>query len=201
MIEEIEDNYDDWINMPKVRKALDGFEKKKSPGTDGIKPVLFEHLDVDTVMYLIKIFKSSIFLAYTPRKWRETKVIFIPKPGKTDYRVAKAYRPISLSNYFLKTLERLVGWKMDEALLEYPIHHKQHGFLKEKSTESALSNTVNYIEKFMFKQQYALGVFLDISAAFDSICPEHVKRCLEDHGGDPDLIKWYYGYLKQRSDL
>ena len=87
---------------------------------------------------------------------------------------------------------------MDEALKEHPIHHKQHGFLKNRSTESALSNTVNYIEKFLFKNQYALGVFLDIGSAFDSISPEHVRRCLLDHGGEKNLVEWYYDYLKHR---
>ena len=104
-----------------------------------------------------------MYLRYTPIRWKETKVIFIPKPGKKNYRVPKAFRPISLSNYFLKGLERLVGWKMDEALIKHPIHPKQHGFTVQKSTESAISNTLNYIEKFVFKNQYALGVFLDLS--------------------------------------
>ena len=87
---------------------------------------------------------------------------------------------------------------MDAALKDNPIHPKQHGFLKGKSTESALSNTVNYIEKFIFKNQYALGIFLDISSAFDSICPEHIRNCLLKHGGEKDMVEWYYGYLKHR---
>ena len=103
-----------------------------------------------------------------------------------------------MSNYLLKTLERLVSWKMDEALIKHPIHPKQHGFQSGRSTESALSNTVNYIESFLFQNHYALGVFLDISSAFDSICPDHVRDSLVKHGGDPDLIRWYYGYLKHR---
>ena len=104
-----------------------------------------------------------------PLLWKDTKVIFIPKPGKESYRRAKAFRPISLSNYFLKGLERLVAWKMDEALVKHPLHPKQHGFQRGKSTESALSNTVNHLESFVLKKQYALGIFLDISSAFDSI--------------------------------
>ena len=87
---------------------------------------------------------------------------------------------------------------MDEALVDHPIHHKQHGFTVNKCTESAISNTVNYIEKFVFKNQYALGVFLDISSAFDPIRPTHIKKALLTHGGDPDLVEWYYGYLTRR---
>ena len=183
------------FHLKKIIAALDGFEKKKSLGPDGLKPVLFEFLPEKTLLYLQLIYKSCIHLHYTPIKWKETKVIFIPKPGKESYRIPKAFRPISLSNYFLKGLERLVGWKMDDYILENPLHEKQHGFTVGKCTESAISNTVNYIEKFVFKKQYALGVFLDISSAFDSIRPSHIRQSLLDHGGDRDLVEWYYGYL------
>ena len=134
--------------MDKLIAALDGFEKKKSPGPDEIKPVVFEHLPEKTLLYIQLIYKACIHLHYTPVTWKETKVILIPKPGKQSYRIPRAYRPISLSNYFLKGLERLVCWKMDEALVEHPIHPKQHGFTVNKCTESAISNTVNYIEQY-----------------------------------------------------
>ena len=78
---------------------------------------------------------------------------------------------------------------MDKAVCTHPIHTKQHGFQKRKSTESALSNTVNYIESFVFKKQFALGIFLDISSAFDSICPVHIRNA---------LLEWYYDYLVHR---
>ena len=87
---------------------------------------------------------------------------------------------------------------MEESLLDFPIHPKQHGFLANKSTESAISYTINYIEKHVFKNEKVLGLFLDISAAFDSIEPEHIKKQLILHGGDPDLVEWYYGYLVHR---
>ena len=80
------------------------------------------------------IYKSSIHLGYTPKAWKKTKVIFIAKPGKEAYDKPNSFRPISPSNYLLKGLERLVGWKMDLALKANPLHHKQHGFLLGKST-------------------------------------------------------------------
>ena len=137
------------------------------------------------------IYCACIHLRYTPKKWKKTKVIFIPKPGKASNVNPKAFRPISLSNYFLKTLEKLVTWKMDEAIKDNPIHEKQHGFQSNRGTESALSNTVNYIEKFIFNNKPVMGIFLDISSAFDTICPNHISRQLLKHGGDTDLVKWY----------
>ena len=197
-IAQLEDKYNDWISTQKIIAALDGFEKEKSPGPDGIKPLIFEHLPPQFLHTLRIIYRSCIHLGYTPKLWKRTKVIFISKPGKDSYDKPKSFRPISLSNYFLKGLERLVGWKMDEALVHFPIHHKQHGFISGRSTESAISNTTDYIEKFIMNKQHCVGIFLDISSAFDSIKASHVRRALLDHGGDPEMVQWYFNYISHR---
>ena len=62
--------------------------------------------------------------------WKGTKVIYIPKPGKSSYDAPKSCRPISLSNYFLKMLEKLMCWKLDTDLKKNPLHKAQHGFTK-----------------------------------------------------------------------
>ena len=165
----IKSRFDRWITLELLNKAFKKFNKKKSPGPDGIKPIVFEHLPQNFKEHLLFIFKCCIHFHYTPILWKDTKVIFIPKPGKDDYTLPKSFRPISLSNYFLKTLERLVCWHMDLSLSAYPIHERQHGFMAGRSTESAISMTTNFIEKFLAFKEYCLAVFLDISAAFDSI--------------------------------
>ena len=125
-------------------------------------------------------------------------MVFLPKPGKASYRLPKSFRPISLSNYFLKGLERLSVWEMNSRLKTHPIHKKQHAFTKGKSTESALSATVNLGESNVFRHKGCLAVFLDISGAFDSIGIDHIRKTLVKHGGDDDLVKWYYNLLQER---
>ena len=190
--------YDDWINETLVTKALLGFEDKKSPGPDELKPIIFKYFTPKIVQFLTLIYKGCIYLHYTPKKWKQTRVIFIPKPGKDSHLPPKNSRPISLSNYLLKGLERLAVWRVDEALAHHPLHSKQHEFLRGRSTESALSNTVDYAERALFKDKHCLGIFLDISAAFDSISVDHVRDSLLKHGADDDLVYWYHGYLKRR---
>ena len=68
-----------------------------------------------------------------------------------------------------------------------------------KSTETSLSNVVNYIEKSIYNEQHVLGVFLDIQAAFDTIDPDKVRSSLLHHDGDPSLVNWYYNYIKHRN--
>ena len=50
-------------------------------------------------------------------------------------------------NYLLKGLKRSNVWVADTALEDHPLHIKQNGLKKKKSTETAISNTVNKIEK------------------------------------------------------
>ena len=91
--------------------------------------------------------------------WKETRVIFINKPGKDNYNNPKAYRPISLSNYLMKGLEKLVGWRTDKKLRDCPLNSMQHGFVKGKSTDSAISEATTYIEKSIFNGKKCVGVF------------------------------------------
>ena len=196
--DEICTRYEDWIDEPLVRKALKRFKPNKAAGPDGMKPVVFQHLPDNAIKTLTIIYKACVALAHTPRAWRRTKVIFLPKPGKSSYDIPKSYRPISLSNFPLKALERLGVWKVDKALEHHPIHNKQHGFTKGKSTESAISNTVDCIEQSLFENEHCLGLFLDISSAFDSISIHHIRQTLLDHKAESDFVEWYYSYLGDR---
>ena len=196
--EELDNRYKTWITPELVRKSLRMFKPNKAAGPDGLKPIVFKYLPPNAIEILTLIYKACIALSHTPQRWRETKVIFLPKPGKESYDIPKSYRPISLSNFPLKALERLAVWKMDVDLLASPIHDKQHGFTKGKSTESAISDTANYIEQFLFEGHHCLGVFLDISSAFDSISIDHIKQSLLEHNGDPEMVEWYHSYLSRR---
>ena len=139
-----------WITEELTKEALNLFQKKKSQGPDEIKPVIFEHIPLKFIRHLVFIYRSVILLKYTPKLWKSTKAIFIPKPGKKNYNIPKAFRPISLSSYFLKTLERLVCWKLEDDLRSNPLHEAQHGFTKNKSTESAAASVVNFVDCLLY---------------------------------------------------
>lgn len=132
-----------------VRQSLQKFKPQKVPGPDKLNPIAFRYFPAKLLTFITFLYKCCLHLHYTPRKWQESTVVFIPKAGKKDPRECKAYRPIVLSNFMLKGLERMITWRMDEHLLYYSIHPLQHGFQVGKGTEAALSNTCDYIEKFV----------------------------------------------------
>ena len=76
---------------------------------------------------MVNIFRACIAYGYIPVQWRTSRVVFVPKPGRTDYTLVKSFRPISLMSLFLKTVERLVDRHIrDDILTEYPMHINQH---------------------------------------------------------------------------
>ena len=66
------------------------------------------------------------------------------------------------------------------------------------STESAISETVNCIEKLMANHEDVIGIFLDKQAAFDTIQPLAIKQALHNHNLDDKLVDWFYNFLTHR---
>ena len=76
----------DWITPELIKTVFKLFKSKKSPGTDGIKPIAYKHLPPNIIQHLQLIYKAVIILKYTPKIWKEAKLIFLPKPGKSSYK-------------------------------------------------------------------------------------------------------------------
>ena len=197
-IDEIRNPCNDIITIAKVKASLYKFHPFKAPGPDGVKAIAYKYFPDIVFKFICIIYMACVKLHYTPIIWQKALVVFLPKPGKPNYVRGKYFRPIVLSNGLLKGLERLFTWHMDDMLKYYPINGKQHGFTKGRSTESAISNTVDYIEKCLFKKQTCIGVFLDISSAYDSIKVDHIRESLYKHGSDTNFTEWYYHYLNNR---
>jgi hypothetical protein len=127
---------------------------------------------------------------FIPTAWRHVKVTFIPKPGTLDYAEAKAYRPISLSSFLLKSMEKLVERHIRNGSLRgYPLHRNQHAYQTGKSTETALHNVVTIIENATEHRDIALGAFLDIKGAFNRTLFDIIRQAAERHGIDPTICR------------
>ncbi|MEO1808482.1 MAG: reverse transcriptase family protein, partial [Bacteroidota bacterium] len=128
-----------------------------------------------------------------------SKTIFVPKPGKEKYNVAKSYRPISLSSFILKGLERIVGWYLDESVMrQNPLSRWQHGFRTEKSTETAITEVVNFIESAKLQGQFCIAILLDIQGAFDNVDASRARAALRERGFPPWFLEWYGDFLGNR---
>ena len=188
-----------WISSQRIKNAIAGFDDHKAAGLDEIKPVVLKHVPDNIITFLVLIYTACITIGYTPKRWRESFASFIPKPKKGDYTNPRAFRPISLTSFLFKTLERLVCWHNDETVFsDNPLHRRQYAFRKGFSTERAMSDALNIIEKGFYNAQYTVGVFLDIKGAFDNIATKAIVKALEKKGVEENIINWYSQYLNNR---
>jgi hypothetical protein len=98
------------VTCRRVVWAIDSFAPYESPGMDGIFPALLQEGWEVLVPYLVRIFCTCMAISYFPTTWRQVKVLFIPKPGRDYYGGPKDYRPISLTLFLLKTMERQIDF-------------------------------------------------------------------------------------------
>ena len=180
--------------------AFDSFGDNKAAGFDEIKPLVLKRLEACPTSFLTNLFRASYLLSYVPTSWRNSKVIFIPKPGKDSYCVPRSWRPISLMSFILKAMERVVLWELqNKVFIQRPLNTNQHAFRKGRSTESALSNVVEYAENALINRGYMLSVSLDIQGAFDNVTTEGMIEGLRAKGVNEQMVQWYLSCLQTRT--
>jgi hypothetical protein len=93
------------VDFDKIRWAIEGFGSFKSAGEDGIFPALLKNGIKILSGPLVKIFTACLVLGYIAETRQRVRVIFIQS---TSYELAGSFRPIVLTSFLLKTMERLV---------------------------------------------------------------------------------------------
>ena len=188
-----------WITDEIIKKALRSFQGNKAPGLDGITPNVLKLSGKIAISTLKTLFNMLVTLGYTPSQLRTSKVIFIGKADKDDYTLPKSFRPISLTPFIFKLLERVASWFIiHKTLKDNPLNERQHAYRTGKSTESAISQVLNQIEKGLLKRSYTLACFIDISSAFDRLDPKQATRALISKGVPKCIANWYENYLTMR---
>ena len=84
-----------FITEERVRWSINSFKPNKAPGPDGIKPLVLRNLGPKLLKRLTTFYRASVTLGQLPTGMCQSKVIFIPKAGKDDYTIPKAFRPVS----------------------------------------------------------------------------------------------------------
>ena len=99
------------------------------------------------------------------------------------YTKIENYWPMSVLTCFSKLLERLMYKRLIKYVEKNRILSKpQYGFKNNRSTELAVIELVDKITKAIDKGEYTIGIFLDLSKAFDTINHKILIKKLEHYG-------------------
>lgn len=127
-----------------------------------------------------------------------SRVVFIPKPGKFSYSTPKDFRPLSLTSFLLKGLEKLVLWYAEEKFLSPILHPNLFAYRQKKSTENTLHAVVHNLEKIKTRKKCGVLVCLDIDSAFSMATPESMVGELARAGCDGLVCLWVWKLLTDR---
>ena len=139
----------------------------KAIGLDGIFTEELKTFGQQAKKWLLELFNRCVETNYIPKIWRKSRVIALPKPGK-DLSLLKSFRPISLLCHPYKLFERLLLGRLTP-VVEPKIIPQQAGFREGKSTTGQLLNLTQHIEDGFEKRLVTGAVFVDLSAAYDTV--------------------------------
>ena len=81
------------------------------------------------------------------------------------------------------------------------LYQTQFGFQNAHSTEHAILQLVNQITEAFSQGKYTLGIFIDISKAFDTVNHNILLVKLKACGIQSEILKWFRSYLSNRKQF
>ena len=109
------------------------------------------------------------------------------------------YRLISVLCCLSKILEKIMYNRFYKHLINNNIlYKKQFGFQENHSTDHAIIQLVDQISNSFEKNHFTLGVFMDLSKAFDTVDHVILIKKLNHYGVKGKNLLWFKSYLNNR---
>ena len=184
------------FSLDELCNAIKDMKNNKAAGLDDILCEQIKHFGPLALQWLLNLFNHSLSTNRIPKIWRKSRVIALLKPGK-DPSIPKNYRPISLLCHTYKLFERLllnrIAPFVDELLIP-----EQAGFRPGKSCTGQLLNLTQYIEDGYEKGLITGTVFVDLSAAYDTVNHRILTKKLFEITKDVRLTELIQNLLSNR---
>ena len=188
------------VTEDEVRKLMKSYNKK-SCHLDPLPTVLLHECLDHLLPVITEIINRSITQSCMPQSLKEATITPIMKKVDEGPEDMKNFRPVSNLPYLSKIIEKVIAKQLEEHFNNNSLHQiNQSAYRKDHSTETALVKIMNDLLLAMDHRQCALLVFLDQSAAFDTVNQDLLlSRLQTSFGITGSALEWLTSYFVGRS--
>ena len=188
-------------NVLEVLNNINDLNTSKGTGPHSIPTNIFHLIKFAVAEPLVNIINLSFQTGTYIDDLKISKVIPIFKEKGSELEHTN-YRPISLLSNINKIIEKLMHERVYEFLEKYQCIYKlQFGFRKGHSTTHALTDLTEAIRKNIDENKFAVGVFIDLQKAFDTVDHKILLKKLDHYGIRGTANKWFESYLSNRQQF
>ena len=171
--------------------------KNSAPGWEGFKAEVLKLVNNEIALPLTHVVNLSLTQGIVPYELKVAKVTPVYKNGNKDE--INNYRPISVLPALSKVFERVMHSRVVSFLENNNILNDcQFGYRNGRSTNMALTMLVDKITAALDKKEYFMGIFIDLSKAFDTVNHSILLSKLKHYGIRGVALKWFGDYLDNR---
>ena len=180
-----------------VRKYILKLDTSKACGPDSINNKMLKLTSGSISIPLAHLFNYIFNTTVFPSSWKLGHIVPIHKKGEKS--IPSNYRPITLLSCISKLCEGIIYDRIYNHLSDNQLLYSlQAGFRKGHGTIDQLISITDGIHKELENGKWVRGVFLDISAAFDTVPHYLLVHKLRAYGLRGRLLKLIESYLSNR---
>lgn len=185
------------INADIIIKTFTELNMKKTEDLWGMSVYIINSIITIIAPYLAIIFNKCTDEGRFPNLMKFSKITPLFKSGeKSD---PSNFRPISILPVFSKIFEKVIfNQLLSHFVLNKLLHDKQFGFTKGRNTTDAGVALLKHVFEAWDSKQDAIGIFCDLSKAFDCVEHETLLKKLRHYGVSIDALNLLSSYLTDR---
>ena len=178
------------VTIEELERVIASLNKNASAGYEEIPMLVIKQCTGYILKPLGRIFNVSFQSGIFPDQMKRAKIKPLFKKG--DKQNMQNYRPISVLSVFSKILEKLIYNRLLSFLKQHHILTKaQHDFRENKSTETASQSFIESVQEALDNRRKVIGIFLDLSKAYDVINHETLLDKLDSYGVRGITNNWF----------